>query len=379
MFLDANENAFGAAISRHALAEICPCHKGDVLGLTRYPDPLQLELKQHLCNFRNNNTGTRTPLTPEHVYLGVGANEVIDVLIRCFAIPGKDRILTCPPAYAIYSLSAQVNDVNVIEVPLGSAPDFKLDTAAVNTALSVEPHVKMVCLISPNNPTGTTIAPEAVAEILRHPTWNGVVVLDEAYIDYSSKTTSLAQWVVEYPNLVVIQTLSKAFGLAGVRFGVAFASPPISRLLSNLSVNYNLPGPTSIIASYALTSGLEIMRDNRAKMEGQRDRIQRELSKITGIGRLRGGTETNFLLYEVLNCNSQACNETARALCTVMAATQDVVIRFRGMDHGCLGCVRITVGTEEETTRLLAAVKAVLATVRSAEVTCNGLSSNMLR
>ncbi|KAF8866173.1 PLP-dependent transferase [Acephala macrosclerotiorum] len=325
------------------------CAQRNILSL----EPYCSEEKRHLCNLRNDHSCTQKTITADNVYVGAGASEVIDVLIRCFAVPGDDKTLICPPTYEIFSVSAHVNDVGIVEAPLLPAPGFGLDVESISAALSQEPNIKLVFLVSPNNPTGTIIPKEDLAKILEHPTWNGVVVLDKAYIDYSSKTSSRAEWITEWPNLVVVQTLSKAFGTAGIRSGAAFASPPIVQLLNNLSATYNIPGPTSKLACYALSAGLDVMQRNRAKMEVQRNRLLHELPKLPGVGRLRGGTESNFLLFEILDRNGKPDNSTARAVCEILAEEGDILVRFRGTHHGCLRCIRITIGIESEITQLL--------------------------
>jgi histidinol-phosphate aminotransferase len=163
--------------------------------------------------------------------------------------------------------------------------------------------------------------------------------------------------VTEWPNLVVMQTLSKAFGLAGIRLGAAFASPPVAELLNNLKAPYNVSSPTSAIACQALgKEGLSVMRVNREKILVQRERLLRDLPKVKGIGRFRGGTASNFLLVEILNRSGQPDNVTALAVYERLAEEKGVVVRFRGKEHDCLGCLRITVGTEDEVTRFLDAM-----------------------
>ena len=298
----------------------------------------------------------------------MGSDEAIDALLRCFCIPGKDRILTCPPTYGMYSVSAQVNDVAIVKVPLLSAPEFSLDVPGILKALSNEQNIKLVYLCSPGNPTGSLLAKKDVQEILNHPTWNGVVVLDEAYIDFAPDDASLAEWVTEFPNLVVMQTLSKAFGMAGIRLGAAFTSPPIATLLNSLKAPYNISSPTSALASYAVSDkGLAIMHNNRTKLIAQRNRLITELPKIPGVGRLRGGVESNFLLYEMLNTKGEPDNVTALAVYESLAEAKGVVVRFRGKEHGCLGCLRITVGTEDEVTRFLNELSKTLGEVRGSQ------------
>lgn len=336
-----------------------------MLGLHRYPDPHQEPLKQQLCELRNTHAHTDKTLKPENLFVGVGSDEAIDALLRCFCVPGKDRILTCPPTYGMYSVSAQVNDVALVKVPLLEAPTFSIDVPAVMEALTKESNIKLVYLCSPGNPTGSVLAKSDVQQILDHPTWNGVVVLDEAYIDFAPEDASLAEWVTEFPNLVVMQTLSKAFGMAGIRLGAAFTSPPIARLLNSLKAPYNISSPTSALASYAVSEkGLAIMRDHRARLLEQRDRLIKELPNIPGVGRLRGGTESNFLLYEMLNTAGEPDNTVALAVYEKLAEGKGVVVRFRGKEHGCQGCLRITVGTDAEVTRFLESLKTTLAEVR---------------
>lgn len=297
--------------------------------------------------------------------MGVGSDEAIDALLRCFCVPGRDRILVCPPTYGMYSVSAQVNDVGLVKIPLLPAPSFAVDVPRVLDALTNEPNIKIIYLCSPGNPTGSLLAKEDIRKMLEHPTWNGVVVVDEAYIDFAPDSASLAEWVNEWPNLVVMQTLSKAFGLAGIRLGVAFTSEPIARLLNSLKAPYNISSPTSAIASYALSEeGLKTMRKHKAKLIAQRERLVKELPTVEGVGKLAGGESSNFLLYEMLDKEGKPSNEVALKVYGKLAETKGVVVRFRGKEHGCLGCLRITVGTEEEVTRFLAALKEALREVR---------------
>lgn len=333
----------------------------DFLGLNRYPDPHQHDLKQLLCNLRNTHTHTEKTLTPANLFVGVGSDEAIDGLLRCFCVPGKDKILVCPPTYGMYTVSAQVNDISLLKVPLTPAPKFTLDIPAIISALSCDPSIKLIYVCSPGNPTGALIPKSQLQEILEHPTWNGIVVLDEAYIDFAPDGSSLAEWVTEWPNLVVLQTLSKAFGLAGIRLGAAFAAPPVARLLNNLKAPYNVSSPTTAIACQALgKEGLAVMRVNREKILVLRERLLRDLPKVKGIGRFRGGTASNFLLVEILNRSGQPDNVTALAVYERLAEEKGVVVRFRGKEHGCLGCLRITVGTKEEVTRFLEAMAKVI-------------------
>ncbi|KAL4750675.1 hypothetical protein BDW72DRAFT_109798 [Aspergillus terricola var. indicus] len=377
VLLDANENAYGPGLalnSEGALEESAANGHStgsskpeiDLLGLNRYPDPHQHPLKQLFCDLRNTHTHTDKTITPENLFVGVGSDEAIDALLRAFCVPGKDKILTCPPTYGMYSVSADVNDVEIVKVPLDTDNGFALQPEKINAALSADPTIKLVYICSPGNPTATLVAKSDVQKVLEHPTWNGVVVLDEAYIDFAPEGSSLAEWVAEWPNLVVMQTLSKAFGLAGIRLGVAFTSPQIATLLNSLKAPYNISSPTSALAMAALGNpkNLEVMRSYRSKIITQRDRILKELPSIPGIGRFRGGTESNFLLVEILDKpadqGGKPSNPIALATYEAMAEKRGVVVRFRGKELGCEGCLRITVGTEDEVTRFLEEIRHVL-------------------
>ena len=297
--------------------------------------------------------------------MGVGSDEVIDAILRCFCKPGHDKILTCPPTYGMYAVSATINDLEVVKVPLDTANTFKLRPDAINEVLSRDPTVKVVYLCSPGNPTATCVSKDDLRQVLEHPTWNGVVVLDEAYIDFAPEGSSLAEWVTEWPNLLVMQTLSKAFGLAGLRIGAGFTSPAIANLLNNLKAPYNISSPSSALACAALQpDSLSVMQENRARIVDQRDRLLEELPKIPGMGRSIGGSSSNFLLVEVLDRPSseggRPSNEVALGVYEGLAETKGIVVRFRGKEPGCTGCLRITVGTEHEVDRLLTDLAVIL-------------------
>lgn len=266
----------------------------------------------------------------------------------------------------MYAISAQINDLDTVKVPLDTESAFSLRPEAINQALSSDPSIKLVYICSPGNPTATLIDKADIQQVLEHPTWNGVVVLDEAYIDFASDGSSLAEWVTEWPNLVVMQTLSKAFGLAGIRLGTAFTSPEIAALLNNLKAPYNISSPTSAIAQAALQpKSLAVMRSKREKILKQRDRMLQELPKVPGIGRFLGGADSNFLLVEVLDkpreVGGRPSNRTATVLYESLADERGVVVRFRGKEEGCEGCLRITVGTADEVDRFLQETRKVLA------------------
>ncbi|PBP27224.1 histidinol-phosphate aminotransferase [Diplocarpon rosae] len=372
ILLDANENAFGPALPLNRSRLTDERESGEphinLAGLHRYPDPHQQPLKQLLCNLRNTHVHTPKKITPQNLFVGVGSDEAIDALLRCFCAPGRDKIIVCPPTYGMYSVSAQVNDVGLVKIPLLPAPEFAIDVPGITSTLSSAEasNIKLIYVCSPGNPTGSLIKKEDLQQLLEHPTWNGVVVLDEAYIDFAPEGSSLAEWVSEWPNLVVMQTMSKAFGLAGIRLGAAFASEPIVHLLNSMKAPYNIANPSSEIAISALTKdGLRALELSKENIIQQRRRLLEELPKVRGVGRFRGGTASNFLLIEMLDTQGQPDNVTALKVYERLAEKRGVVVRFRGKEHGCLGCLRITVGTEQEVTRFLKEIESVLAQVHA--------------
>lgn len=375
ILLDANENAYGPGLDLQSNGtSVNGHHKAntdiDFLGLHRYPDPHQGDLKEKFCRVRNTHHHTQKTLTPANMFCGVGSDEAIDALLRVFCAPGRDKILTCPPTYGMYTVSAEVNDLEVVTVPLNVEDDFSLQSNLVCEKLRADPHIKLIYVCSPGNPTAALIRKDSIQQILECPGWNGIVVVDEAYIDFSPDGSSLAEWVLEWPNLVVMQTLSKAFGLAGIRLGVAFGASDVIALLNNLKAPYNISSPTSALANAALEDhNLKVMRSNRQKILQQRDRMLEELPAIPGIGRFLGGSDSNFLLVEILDAPKDAGgkpdNTTALEVYETMAGKRGVVVRFRGKEHGCNGCLRITVGTEEEVDRFLREIRDVLQTIYS--------------
>ncbi|KAK9324561.1 pyridoxal phosphate-dependent transferase [Lipomyces orientalis] len=375
VLLDANENAYGPSVCTSTVAlssDVSSLVSSSLIaGLNRYPDPHQEDVKQLLCDLRNApNKGKSDiiPLTPDNLYVGVGSDECVDTIIRCFAAPGRDKMLTCPPTYGMYSVSAQVNDVEVVTVNLDlETKGLPLRADKVMEALSRDSSIHLVYLCSPGNPTASLIDAESVEKILAHPTWNGIVVVDEAYIDFSPVGSSLAPLVTKFDNLIVMQTLSKAFGMAGIRFGVSYASPAVARILNNVKAPYNISSLTSTLALRALSpSGLSNMHKNIDAIVRQRARLLQELPKIPGIGNFIGGNASNFLLVQILDKpNGVPSSPTALRLYETLAESKGVVIRYRGKEPGCVGGLRITVGTEEENTILLEKIREALADIYS--------------
>jgi histidinol-phosphate aminotransferase len=363
VLLDANENTHGPS-----LTTIDEYEKRQELN--RYPDPHQTELKERMCEFRNreNTDESLTPLDPSNLFVGVGSDEAIDAIIRILCVPGKDKLLTCPPTYGMYGVSAQINDVEVVKVNLDFEPgSFGIRPEAINETLANNPSIKLAYLCSPGNPTGSLLKKELIEQVLNHPTWNGMVVVDEAYIDFAPEGSSFAPLATKYPNLIVMQTLSKSFGLAGARLGITFSSKEMASLLNNMKAPYNISTPSSELALRALSpEGIALMKKYVKEIVVQRERLVQELPKIPGVGAIVGGNESNFLLIQVLDKpNGKPDSDVAKQLYKTLAEKKNVVIRYRGSEPGCVGCLRISVGTKQETDVLLTEIKDALNSIQS--------------
>ena len=361
ILLDANENTHGPALSEITTKE-------EALELNRYPDPHQLDLKQQIVNFRNAspNKYSTSPLTPNNLCLGVGSDESIDMLLRCCCAPGKEKLLTCPPTYGMYSICATVNDVETVKVPL-TIPDFQIDIEGIYKKLESDPSIKLIYLTSPGNPTGKLINVDEIIKLLEKVinTWNGIVVVDEAYIDFTAPNgeynQSVSTLVNQYPNLVVLQTLSKSFGLAGIRLGITFCNTELSRILNSIKYPYNISSLTSDIALKATSeSGLSIMQKYVDSIIDQRDKLLKQILDLKYVGKNIGGLDANFILVEILDKNGQPSNEVATRLYNTLAVDNAVVVRFRGNELNCTGALRISIGTEEENKELLYKFEKVL-------------------
>ena len=375
VLLDANENAFGPSLpsqgkafqSNEANRHTAPTEGDFLSSLNRYPDPYHPEIKQLICNLRNSQA--TFPLTrqlkPENLFLGVGSDEAIDSVFRIFCKPAHDKVLITSPTYGMYKVSAAINDIGVVDVPLAE-PTFQPNINAIQQKLRDDPSIKMVFFCSPGNPTGSLIKADLVRDFLRHTRsfWNGILIIDEAYIDFASAGSSLCHDIHLYPNLIVLQTLSKAFGLAGIRMGVAFSNTDIIQLFNNLKAPYNISSPTAYLANQGLgPAGLEIMATHLTSILAQRDRLVREfarLRKLGKVGQVIGGLDANFIMIQILDKSGQVSNDAARALYTRLAEGEGVVVRFRGSETGCFGCLRVTVGTESEVDLVLAKFEQLL-------------------
>lgn len=344
VLLDANENAYGPSLTTE--------HKGD---LNRYPDPYQSQVKERILKLRGLSS-------TKNLFLGVGSDEVIDLLIRIACVPAKDKILITPPTYGMYSVCAQINDVQVVKSLLNVENGaYQLNLDDIFESIKANPEIKLLFLCSPGNPTGTCLSHDSIRAVLESD-YKGLVIVDEAYVDFVDKEEgSVATWVDKYPNLVVMQTLSKSFGLAGIRVGIAIGSPEIIQILNNTKAPYNIGTPSALIAAEALSDeGLEKMYDYRKRLISQRGVLIEKLNQLEGTGRILGGNDSNFVLVEILDKDNKPSNDRSLKVYSMMAESLGVVVRFRGMEYGCESCLRITVGTEEENATMLSMLEKAL-------------------
>lgn len=370
ILLDANENTHGPALSSISSWE-------QALELNRYPDPHQIELKTQLASYRNANPNVHlkssTPkLDPLNLCLGVGSDESIDLLLRCVCTPGKDKLLVCPPTYGMYSICATVNDVELVTVPL-TTPDFQIDVDGILSKITADPSIKLIYITSPGNPTAKLIEVDTIIGLLEkaYESWNGLIVVDEAYIDFvdpvAPKTSqSVSTLVNQYPNLVVLQTLSKSFGLAGVRLGITYATPVVSRFLNAMKYPYNISSLTAAVAlrSTLAEDGLNVMEDYVGKIKSERAKLLEAVQKIPGVGKNIGGLDANFVLVQILDSAGNPSNDVAAKLYNSLATENGVVVRFRGKELNCTGALRLSVGTAEENKILVEKIAKILPSFR---------------
>ncbi|RYY38524.1 MAG: histidinol-phosphate transaminase [Chitinophagaceae bacterium] len=316
VFLDANENSFGSPLTK---------------WYNRYPDPLQWELKRKIQAIKN--------VPAESMLLGNGSDECIDLLIRAFCEPGIDRILVCPPTYGMYEVYAQVNNVPVDFVPL-RAEDFQLDLEGIEGALTAS--TKLIFLCSPNNPTGNSLYREDIEMILNN--FDNLVVVDEAYINYSRNRSFLSE-LKDYPNLVVLQTFSKAWGLAALRLGVTYASPALIDVLNKIKPPYNINAATQEIALKAL-EGLEEVNSMIRETVQERSALSDALAALPFVQKIFP-TDANFLLARMTDAT--AVYEYLR--------DRGIIVRNRSNVLLCDDCLRITVGTPGQDEKLINALK----------------------
>lgn len=315
VFLDANENPYGSVGGGQ---------------YNRYPDPMQWEVKEHIAKVKT--------VKKEQIFLGNGSDEPIDLLIRAFCEPHRDNIIQMSPTYGMYQVSSDLNGVDVIDIPL--TVDFHIKTEEVLRAVTANTKIIFIC--SPNNPTGNSLRREDIEKIIT--TFEGLVVIDEAYIDFSSERSFLTQ-LESNPNLIVLQTFSKAWGLAGVRLGMAFASEAIIKVLSKIKYPYNINMLTQQVALKALSdlSG----RDKMVKdILEQRTELAKELLTIPYV-QFVFPSDANFLLVKM-----DHANEVFEYL-----INKEIILRSRTKIILCEGCLRVSVGTKADNSVLIAEMK----------------------
>ena len=311
VFLDANENSFGSPLTK---------------WYNRYPDPLQWELKDKISAIKN--------IGPGNILLGNGSDECIDLLIRAFCDPKKDNLIICPPTYGMYEVYAHINDVTVKEVPL--LTNFQLNLEGLEN--SIDANTKMIFFCSPNNPTGNSMDREDIEMVLNN--FDGIVVIDEAYINYSRQRSFIAD-LKDYPNLVIMQTFSKAWGLAALRLGMNFASTEIIDILNKIKPPYNINQATQELALKALDHVDDVNTMIKETVK-QRDVLGKELAQIPFVQNIYP-SDANFVLAKMTD---------ATAVYNFLKE-RGIVVRNRTNVILCEDCLRITVGTPDENQQLI--------------------------
>ena len=314
VFLDANENSLGSPLTK---------------WYNRYPDPLQIKVKEKLSNIKG------VPVS--NTFLGNGSDECIDVLIRAFCEPGIDNILICPPTYGMYKVSADINNVSVKKVNLTSG--FQLDLPGIEEAIDGD--TKIIFLCSPNNPTGNSLRREDVEVLLNN--FFGIVVIDEAYINFS-RFKSFSVSLDEYPNLVVMQTFSKAWGLAALRLGIAFASGEIIHVMNKIKPPYNINQVTQELALKAMEEVEQVNEMIRILVE-ERETLKSALLQLPMVETVYP-SDANFLLVKVKDAKGSYD----------YLLSKGIVVRDRSRVELCEGCLRITVGAADENLQLVNAL-----------------------
>lgn len=311
VFLDANENSLGSP---------------SLKWYNRYPDPHQSKIKEKLSKIKG--------VAASNIFIGNGSDECIDLLYRGFCNPGKDNIIICPPTYGMYQVSAEINDVEIRKAPL--LPDFQLDLVHLENL--IDDFTKIIWICSPNNPSANSLHREDIEMVLNN--FPGLVVIDEAYINFS-RHRSFVQELQDYPNLVVLQTLSKAWGLAGLRVGMAFASETIINVFNKIKPPYNIGQATQDIVLKALDNVEEVNEMIRL-LVAEREVLVQKLSALKVVEHIYP-SDANFLLVRI---------QDARKAYDFLLS-KGIVVRDRSNVQLCDGCLRITVGTPEENAKLV--------------------------
>ena len=313
IFLDANENPFEN-------------------GVNRYPDPQQNSVKELLSGIKN--------VPQKNILLGNGSDEVLDLIFRAFCEPKEDNIITLPPTYGMYSVLANINNIENREVLL--TEDFQPKVAQILE--KINKNTKILFLCSPNNPSGNSFSTDKVEELLLK--FNGLVVIDEAYIDFSEQKSWLEK-LEQFPNLIITQTLSKAYGLAGIRLGVCYASTEIIAILNNIKPPYNVNELTQQKAVERLLK-MDKVENEVAKIIKERNSLVHQLKEIPFMTKIYP-TDCNFVLVKVDDATKRY-NQLI---------TKGIVIRNRTTQPLCENCLRLTVGTEIENERLIKTLKKI--------------------
>ncbi len=311
IFLDANENALGSVIEGN---------------FNRYPDPYQENVKLKLAKIKK--------VSIENIFLGNGSDEAIDLLFRAFCEPNIDNVILLPPTYGMYQVAAQINDIQVIEVPLLSNFEIDLD----NVFNVINSFTKLIFICSPNNPSGNQIEEDIILKILEN--FNGIVVVDEAYIDFAEKPSVLSL-MSKYANLVVLQTFSKAWGMAALRVGMAFADADIIQIINKIKPPYNINSISQDKISLALDK-FSNFEKYVSETKKQRLFLASELEKIEFIDKIYP-SDANFILVSVKNASK----------IYDFLANNGIIVRNRSKMPNCDSCLRITVGTELENAELI--------------------------
>lgn len=314
VFLDANENSLGSPLTK---------------WYNRYPDPHQLKVKEKIAFVKS--------VPAENIFLGNGSDECIDLLFRSFCEPKKDNVVICPPTYGMYEVSANINDIEIRKAPL--LEDFQLDLVHLENL--VDENTKLIWICSPNNPTGNSLNRADIEAVLNN--FNGIVVIDEAYINFA-KQKSFIQELSDYPNLVVMQTFSKAWGLAALRLGMAFASVEIIEVLNKVKPPYNINQATQELALKALEEVGQV-NDMIRLIVDMRQALMEVFTQIPIVEKVYN-SDANFFLVKI---------KDARKVYEYLL-TKGIVVRDRSNVQLCNNCLRITIGTEKENTLLVDAI-----------------------
>ncbi|GMI17726.1 hypothetical protein TrLO_g14830 [Triparma laevis f. longispina] len=320
LLLDANENTLGPSLSTPS-SNI----------LERYPSPYQIPLKKKLSKIRS--------ISVENIFVGVGSDEAIDMLYRIFCVPGVSNVITTPPTYGMYKVCAVTNDVKIKEVPLDSSYNLRVP----EMLRAVDSNTRIIWICSPGNPTSHSISETQIRLIASN--FPGIVVVDEAYVDFAVDG-SMCKLLKEFDNVVVLQTLSKAFGLAGIRCGFALASEEIIELMNRVKAPYNLNKLSSIIAQDALDNYPSLQEKIKSVIK-ERERVAKVLDSKDYVVRVQP-SDANFLLFQLTS--------KAKEVYQSMADDFAVVTRYRGTEKHCNECIRVTVGRIEENEEFLKAL-----------------------